>query len=304
MIRRMLLPGVVLLCMAMSASAKPAGKAVSADCVVQLMDEGRVDWTHCLVKARGVGVAPGDAGNPTQASALAREAAIAVAERNLLLTIYRVKVHSEQTVESLAKADATVTTHIAGLVRGARILEEKVTGDGTYEVVMGIGLFGTASVADCIEYNQLVTATVQASDRPTVVLPAPHPAPVDATLGDSVAATLTWTGVIIDCRGLHLQPSMEPCVLDTDEQLLYPNRQVPKGYDMSQGLVCYSRSPDDPLLQRRVGKFPLVIKAVTAVGDTTAKYHPVISAPDAVRISTAELRSKLLSNFAVAILVD
>ncbi|MEI6521647.1 MAG: hypothetical protein WCO98_16680 [bacterium] len=261
--------------------------------VIQLKNDGSIDWSQNEISARGIGLSPVNEKDAAKVRVLAREAAITVAARNLVKIIHGVEIDSNQTVENLMLVNDTIKTKVEGMVKGAVIKQEKDLGDGSYEVVMSVKIYGKAGLSECISFNNKVTDTVLEYNPKAVVLNISHEKSVETDV-------VEWTGIIIDCRGKKLLPTMEPCVLDTADTLIYPNNQIPKDYNMANGLVSYYTTVDAAIASRRVGVKPLVVKAIEVKGSN----HPIISIEDALRINTVDKECKIRSTFAVSFLLD
>jgi hypothetical protein len=75
-----------------------------------------------------------------------------------------------------------------------------------------------------------------------------------------------YTGIVIDARGLALQPALFPRILDEDGQVLYAPESVQAEVAMQRGYVAYTRVIDSSQVESRVGKNPLLLRARSAAG--------------------------------------
>lgn len=87
-----------------------------------------------------------------------------------------------------------------------------------------------------------------------------------------------YTGVIIDCQGLGLQPAMAPAVFTANHKVVYGVENFSHEEVISKGYVGYANSSFFGI--DRAGSNPLVIKASYVEGSCS----PVISDEDAVKI--------------------
>ncbi len=105
-----------------------------------------VDWTKGTIKALGMGLPPKKAPNATIRRAMAKRAALADGQRNLLRTIEQIRVGPDQTLKELMKEkDYTVQVH--GFIKGYRIVEERELDAGRIELVLELPLTGTGGLA-------------------------------------------------------------------------------------------------------------------------------------------------------------
>ena len=264
-----------------------------------------VDWNANTIQATGFGVPnPKFAAVPAQAMAMARVAAIADAQRNLLAAVQGVQVDSETTVENMMVSSDIIRTRVSGLVKGARIVSEGEVAGGGYSVTMEMPLFGASGIAPAV------------IERPPVVESFPEPVPevipslpADSNTGDSVgfsvlnggenspmAALGGYTGVVIDCRGLGLNPVMSPVVKNSDGVKLYGHENLNYDLVVRDGMASYA---PDMNQASRAGNKPLIFKAVR-LDDHNA--NPVISVADGNRLLIENGATKFLNNTAVVFL--
>lgn len=264
------------------------------------------NWNTNTVQATGFGVPnPKFAAIPAQAAAMARVAAIADAQRQLLATIQGIQVDSETTVENLMVTSDIIKTRVSGLVKGARIVNEGPVAGGGYSVTMEMPMFGgSGGLADTV------------IERPPVIETFPEPVPevipslpADSQTGGSsgfsvinggdnspMSAIGGYTGVIIDCRGLGLNPVMSPVVKNADGVKLYGHENLNYDLVVRDGMASYA---NDKSQASRAGNKPLIFKAVR-LDDHNA--NPVISVADGNRLLIENGATKFLNNTAVVFL--
>jgi hypothetical protein len=111
----------------------------------------------------------------------------------------------------------------------------------------------------------------------------------------------SYTGLVLDARGLDVQRAMGPRILDEDGAVIYPDPQhVPdKSFLEDHGMAAYS---SDPSTAPRSGAHALV---VTAAGVSGPGHDDlVVSRETARRIREADQHDGFLSRWAVSILID
>lgn len=281
---------------------------------------GEVKWSEGVLRATGFGVRPKDAESPAQARLLARSAAIADAYRNMAQVINEVRVTANTTVERHLTASDLLRLSVQAYIRGAQVVEEQDHPDGTYTVALQVGLFGEKGLTGLVLPSLLrVPPKVSAGSPPGITLDQPSlatPAPVLASresLASPVAsleeALLTpatdegpFTGVIIDARGLNVQPAMSPRIYDPTGREIYGTVNVDPSFAEEVGVAGYMGTIRAAMALPRVGNHPLVIRAM----GTPDRFHRylTLSAEDAQRLLAADARSRFLEKCAVAIVVD
>ena len=264
-----------------------------------------VDWGDKSITVTGMGTAnPAMARTQAHASMMARRAAIADAYRQLAEMVQGVQVDAETTVEQMMLTSDIVKTRVSAVIKGAVIVSEGELTGGGYSVTMKLPLFGD---------NGLSTAVIA---PPPVIEPFPQPAPevipsmpADSQTGDSVGFTIIsggerspmaaiggFTGLIIDCRGLNLNPVMSPVIKNVKGVKLYGHENLNYDLVVRDGMVNYA---NDRGMAGRAGSNPLVIKA-KALEDHNA--NPVVSEEDGSRILIENGATGFLNKTAVVFL--
>ena len=244
------------------------------------------DWGTQKITVIGSGVpAPGMMGAQTRI--MAKRAAIADAYRQLAEAVKGVQVDAETTVEMAMVQSDTVNLKVSALIKGAQIVSENVTSDGAYEVTMEIPMFGAS--------GGIASAVLE---RPTYVEPFPEPQTQRIDISTSVQISVKggYTGIVIDCRGFHLQPVMSPVIKNANGQKIYGHQNLDYDKVIEYGMASYA---DSMAQAYRAGSNPLVIKAVR-LDDFDS--NPVVSMSDADLILSENQISKFLDDTAVVFL--
>ncbi|AIF54234.1 LPP20 family lipoprotein [Pelosinus sp. UFO1] len=241
------------------------------------------------IQAVGFGVPPNNVTSSSQGRLLARRAAIVDAYRNLQEMIQDVQINSETTMQNLVATNDVVSTKVSGIIRGARIVEEVEKADGTYQVVVSINMYGPNSLGE-IAYNATKPSEIQQ-----------FPVPSTDYKGDQLAGNITingtgYTGVIVDARGLGLEPTFSPVILDENGRSIYGSMYINADYAISQGMVDYTSTSDAREGQSRAGVKAIVVKAIRVTGNNC---NVVISKSDADRILAANESTDFLRKCAV-----
>jgi hypothetical protein len=241
---------------------------------------GKVDWTTGVITAVGIGAPPAQPANAAQARAMAERAAQIVALRNLLEAVKGVRIDATTTVENFMVTSDVIRTQVSGFVQGAMVMDKKYMSDGSVEVTVGMQL--TGALAD-----SLLPKT-----------PLAQPSGIAAP----GAAGQTFTGLIIDARGLGVRPAMAPKVLNEDGKEVYGSAWINRDWAVREGMAGYLKDPAQAQQNPRVTDKPLLVKALKASGD--ARVDMVISNSDAALIHSASQNLSFLEKCKVIILVD
>lgn len=278
--------------------------------VTQNMGSGTIDWTSGNLKVTGSG-APPSKGSAAQKRLMARRAAVADGYRQMAELINGVRVDSETIVKDFVTESDTIKVKVSALIKGAQIGDTRYLSDGSVEVDMRLGMYGANSLSSVIQPTFLEehkqeqitpiptrTATPTRTPEPTPVKTSEPPIdPVVVDSGDS------YTGLIIDCKGLGVAPGMSPMIMDSNGKEVYiGDRPIDPDMVVQIGIVGYLKTMSEAKASSRVGKNPLVIRASRAGGKT--KVDAVISSSQAQMLLQADGRKSFLAESKVVFIID
>ncbi len=269
-----------------------------------------VDWNSNVIRATGGGVAPAGARTVAQARMMARRAAIADAYRQLAEYVGGVNVDAETTVDMAAVQSDVIRTKVNATIRGARIVSEGTTGDGGYEVTMEVPMFGVSALAGAVINRPAVIESFPEQD--TSVAPArvetrddglwtTSPSTYSSTASSAASAPDgkaigSFTGLIVDCRGLGLKPVMSPVIKNINGKPIYGYKNLDYDKVIQNGMASYAR---DMSSATRAGSNPLIVRAVSLENHNGT---PVLSVADANRVLIENGATHFLDNTNVVFL--
>lgn len=245
--------------------------------------DASVQWGNGEAVAT-VAVQPvGDVLDPVQARSLAVRAAVVSARRQLLEAVESIRIDAGQTVGYHMAEDLDAAENVRMLLQNSRLSlplanpEDKPDMMGS--VTASISLHGQLA-------EHMLPSTIQfLSGIPPKLAGASQPVDEEQ---DPMALGMTpgagYSGVVIDARGLDIEPALCPVVFDANGLGVYGSFMVSRTLAVSQGVAAYSRTDEWVVVRSRVGESPLVVKAVSKARPT----DPVISANDA-RLARAVL---------------
>jgi len=251
--------------------------------------EGTTDWGTGTIQVtgNGVGKAKYKNSNPGQYMLTARQAARMDAQRKLAEYVEGVYVTGNSSMADLALEDDRVSTMLKGVVlRNAIEVGEPIFNKeyGTCEVRMEIRMFGGTN-------SLSAAAFLPFKDEPKVAFPAPTT--------NVAKSSVTYTGLVIDCRGLNLNPVMSPVIKNANGQAIYGHQNLDYDKIIVNGMASYAGDAYDQISRDRAGNNPIVVKA-SRLDDINA--NPVVSVADADKILSANQNDKFLENCAVVFL--
>ena len=270
--------------------------------------DGSVDWERGVITAKGYGVPNTEKfRNPVQARLSAREAAKASAYAELLATLQGINVEATTTVENLMLENQTINTSVQGLVRNAQIVDQYWE-EGAYCVVMQMPMYGSKSVATAVLPRTTVKepipapvpnvqpsppTTITTTTTTTTTIPS-----VPSTKPSSSGAYGGYTGVIIDCRGMNLNPVMSPVIRNDQGSPIYGYKNLNPDLIIEIGMASYASDMRSAAAQR-AGSNPLVFKAVRLEEHNA---YPVLTTADANRLLIENNASGFLEKLNVVFL--
>lgn len=232
---------------------------------------------------------------------MARRAAIVDGYRNLAETLGGVQIDSDTLVQQAMTKNDVIRTNVNAVVKGARIVEEGKLTDGNYYVKMSLPLFGAQSS---------VAAAVLPESMKNIPFEAPEKVTKKSTVLDKETfkevKNLKYTGIVVDCRGLGLDCTFAPQILDTNGRGVYGIENIDQDFAVSKGMVEYSKEMDFATSGKsRAGSNPLVVKANAVKGGTNSRnpVNAVLTVEDADKVLLAMQNNKELLENCVVVFV-
>jgi len=264
--------------------------------VVTVVEEmiGHIDWEEGYIYAVGDGVPPTDAVSPAQARVRAKRAAIDTAYARLLEMAEAVRVDTESTTVNYINESHVVATRVSGLIQNAEIVTLRHFEDGSYQVKMRMPIRGRAGLASAVlpvqmEKAMRVGIAYEISIENEDILPEDESGEV-------------YTGLIVDARGLEVQPAMYPRLITMAGEVIYDLMRANPNTVIEEGLVEYSLDMEVAGNSPRVGDNPLIVEGVSISGEYNADI--VLTEEDAEKILSVDSISAFFGEAKVIIVVE
>ncbi len=257
--------------------------------LLENVGNGSINWTSGIIRAIGVGAPPENYYGKPEARPMALRAAKMDAYRNILEVIQGVRIQSSTTVKNFMMADDSISAQVSGMVRGAQVAKQEYMSDGTVEVTLEMNLNGG--------FAQLVLP-----EDIKQVEPIQSSTASSSTQSNQKNAAVTYTGLVVDARGLDAKPAMSPRVLDENGQEVYGAAFVSREYAVQQGMSGYSKNIDAATENQRVTETPLIVKAIKTEGPGKTDF--VINNTEASNLRGAPENLSFLKQCRVIIVVD
>jgi hypothetical protein len=263
---------------------------------VEKIGQGSVNWSAGYIEAVGIGAPPDKSIGKINARPMALRAAKVDAYRNLLEITKGVRVDSTTTVKDFTVESDIINTQVDGLVKGAVVFDQQYMSDGTVEVKLRMPLYG--NLAQII----VPAALEKRKDLAPPEAPVVRPPPAPAAPAPAVAPPVTFTGMVVDARGIQARPAMSPRIFDEDGKEVYGSANVDREYAVAQGMSGYARDLTAAQSNERVTNNPVTIKALKTSG--AGKADIIISNADAQQIKASAENASFMKKCRVMIVLD
>jgi len=265
-----------------------------------VFEKGSINYGDRTIQAIGIGFIPENVINAGQARRSAMRIAKQDALSQLIEIVNGVNVTSETTVSG-AMFDDVIKTQVQGAIRGARqIGQPKYLSDTSVEVVYEVKM---ADISRVLLPMAEKAPTLTFDNANVTVSGAAAAATNQEQAGtDTGVRSGGVTGIIIDGTGLGLRPAMSPRILNQGGSVVYGPGQYSRDYAAANGVAGYAKSLDQAKSDTRVQGNPLVIRAASTSGSTSADV--IISNEDAGRLAVADGAAGLLKNCRVMFVLD
>jgi hypothetical protein len=270
---------------------------------VEKVGQGSVNWSAGFIEAKGIGAPPERYQGKINARPLALRAAKVDAYRNLLEITKGVQVDSHTTVRDFTVESDVINTQVEGLVKGAQIVDQQYLSDGTVEVTLRMPLYGELSkimVPISIQKRKEIPPPAPVVETPAPAPPAPPVAPPPAA--PAPPAAVSYTGLVVDARGIQARPAMSPRIYDEDGKEVYGSANVDREYAVQQGMSGYARDLTAAQSNQRVTASPITVKGLKTGG--AGRSDVVISNADAQLIRASSENASFMKKCRVMIVLD
>jgi hypothetical protein len=246
---------------------------------IEQLSTGSINWTRGSVTATGVG-------------------SVNSAIRDVLQTAFQVRMNADCRVIDLTRPNVNLQIEVEEMASAAEIIGQKTLPGGPTEVTVKMELFGGfAQLLLPTDIKQV--ESIKPLSRPQEMAARG----IASSAGHRTGAEPdTYTGLIVDARGIGAKPAMVPVLLDENGKEVYSSAFVSREYAVQQGVCLYMRILGDSANLARVAPKPLWVKGLRT--RSAASCDIVISNADASRLRGASAHLSFLKQCRVIILMD
>ena len=263
--------------------------AANSQEVSEAFDNGWIDWSNGTVWVDGIHTPKTRV--RLRASSEAREyyinRAVHDAKAKLSQMLQKLTVHAETTGEDIIGTDNEIRAQIDLMFLSTPVTEKRFLTDGSVEVTLRFPLKGA--------FSQLILPQEIRQIDPIIPL---FPSPPR----EEVEHRVSYTGLIVDARGIDTAPCLAPRVVSESGEEVYGPTIISREYAVQRGVTTYEKNLTRAGQGLFAGENPLM---VTGIGTTArAQTDIIISNEDAARIRSDAGHTTFLSQCRVVIVID
>jgi hypothetical protein len=260
----------LLALLTLPALAQDMGDTLAFPPVTTEISGATIDWTHMVLSmTEQARPAPGAR---AELQVVEQQARVQLGPR-LLEAAGRVRLDHDTTVRDLIASGSSLGEHLGQESSSWHVAEARYHSSGLVEI-------------------QAVL------DLATWLRPAAYAGAAD---GDPpTGERSSFTGIVIDARGLDAEGALAPRVLSPQGEELFDIDRVHEAVARKQTVVQYVTDPADPLAFRRAGDSPLLLRAERAEDGVDL----VLTPDDAIRFQTVTRDARLLTEARLVFVLD
>ena len=291
MMKRRLIAALIILILTV---AFGHGYAAEPRSLIEIRENGAIDWTAGIVEAKGIGISPTYIYNrkpPKDQQEIIAEAT-RKARHNLLEAIVNLRINAESRVIDVVEAYPSVMAQLRGMVRQAPEIEtlRQYQYDGAVEVWSRMNLNGG--------FSQLILPPEIRHIEPIKQILTPENNRVHQTrLRDSEI----YSGMVVDARGMQAVPVLAPKILDENLEEVFGPAYVSREFAVQHGVARYTTDIREARFDQRIFGNPLVVKALKVLWPGRCDF--IISNADAAKLKSASEHLKFLKECRVIIVL-
>jgi hypothetical protein len=261
--------------------------------LIQSFPHGHLNWSTGILTVKSVIEPLGFNDDPSKYN----QQLGLVLSQWMMESLSYIRVDSHRTLADLLEADDKIREKFIDITQTTPMHQYADSPNGKVEMAVKIQLYGgLAQLMLPADIRQVETITAVSSnaggkDRNQT----PRGASVHKAMEEH------YTGLVVDARGLDVQPALVPVLVDENYQEVFGAAFVSREYAVQNGLSGYARSMRETD-HRRVGKLPLCVKGLHKASGGLCDI--VISNADAAKLRSASAHLAFLKKCRVLILLD
>jgi len=262
--------------------------------IIENTGNGTINWSKGFLKATGTGSPPEQICGKENARSLALQSAKQEALQNLFEVTKDVRIDSNTHVKKIALESDVIKLNLQEMIRDANVTNREYMSDGTVEVTMLMSLHGGfAQLVLPADIKQIVTIKTIASN---------HDAPIVSSAGYYIIKSHSYTGLIVDARGINAKPAMAVAIFDENHNEVYGSAFASREFAVQKCMSGYAKNMEYARKDPRVTGNPLTVKGIGTKGP--GQSNIVISNADASKIHSVSEHLAFLKECRVVIIIN
>jgi len=272
-----------------------AGNAADPRSLIELKENGTIDWTTGVVKAKGTGV-PAPYTYPPKPKPQGEEIlseAITKAGHNILETIVSLRIDAQNRVIDIVENYPAIMKQLRDMAQRAPEIEtlRKYQYDGTVEAWSQMSLSGG--------FAQLILPPEIRQIEPIKQVFKPKSS---SRLRTRSRSSEIFTGMVVDARNIQAVPVLAPKILDEKLEEVFGPAFVSREFAVQHGMVRYTTDLWKAKFHPRVSHNPLIVKALKTILPGRCDF--IISNADAAKLRSASEHLLFMRECRVVIVLD
>ena len=204
---------------------------------------GKIDWTNGVVEAYCTGVPPRDVSSVAQARAIAKKMAVETAKKELREIIDNIAIDSKLKIGDLLRSHPDIEEKVKEYINQSETVDVVFLKDQRVKVTVAFNIYG--------DFSQIILPPIIKN-----IEPIKQSRPRGKNKKQKI------TGIVVDCRGLGVRPSLIPRILNENGSEVYGPKYVSREHVVSGGMVCFTKDIKLPLIRKRIGTNPMLLKGI------------------------------------------
>ena len=218
----------------------------SYHCITRF-ENGTINWSTGNISAVGK-ASPEDNREASQESVLG--SARAHANRGIIEILKRIKINNTLSVDEYASKNDIILAGMEKTARDAIISKQYYTSALSVEIMIETSMFGG--------FLQLVL--------PEEIRQISKISPEIRENNKKITGENLYTGLIIDARGLGVEPVLNPLIVSEQGHEIYSSVFISREFAVQKGVCKYLCSMDQALKDKRIGNHPMIFKGLRKGG--------------------------------------
>jgi hypothetical protein len=217
---------------------------------------------------------------------------------SLFSAIKTVRIDASSRISDLIEQRTMVFNQLQGMIRQSEVAKREYLSNGAVELTLAFDMRGgfaqLALPGDIEPVPQIKTLQESANGE--------DGRGNGKIAGSGSAIAETYTGLILDARGMAAKPAMSARITSEDGEEVFGPTYVSREFAVQKGMVYYTTNLDSVRQSTRVGRSPLLVRALRTWGTNRCNF--VVSNADAASILGNHMNLRFLKECNVAIVIN